>query len=193
MNNKFFFYTLSALLTWFFTFSVNAATLQKSQTEPVKTAKKWQTQVDGVHFSLTQILPDQARAFYVNRGFSLQQIEPYASSCVYMTVLRNDSAPGDIHFVSNNWRVLVKNKRHKLMPVSQWVKQLSSTGAKKSAVIAFRWAQFPPEQEYKPGGDWNQGMLSIGLPAGHTFDVIAKWDIAGKEYQAKLTGVECAK
>lgn len=64
---------------------------------------------------------------------------------------------------------------------------------KKSAVIAFRWAQFPPEQEYRPGGDWNQGMLSVGLPAGSRFDIIATWDIAGNEYRAKLTEVQCAK
>lgn len=174
-------------------FSVNADTTQKHHTNPATGSKTWETHVDGVHFSLTQIQPDQAKAFYVNRGFSLEQIEPYTSSCVYMTVIRNDTAPGVIHFISNNWSILVNNKPHKLVPVSQWVKRLSSTGAKKSAVIAFRWAQFPPEQEYKPGGDWNQGMLSIGLPPGSVFDAIAKWDIAGKEFKAKLTGVQCAK
>jgi len=176
-----------------FPFSIHADMPQTRHTDSATGAKTWETHADGVHFSLTQILPDQAKAFYVNRGFSLEQIESYTSSCVYMTVLRNDSAPGDIHFISNNWSILVKNKSHKLVPVSQWVKRLSSSGAKKSALIAFRWAQFPPEQEYKPGGDWNQGMLSIGLPSGSIFDAIAKWDIAGKAYEAKLVGVQCAK
>lgn len=193
MNNNFFSYRCTVLLMCFFSSHINAATKEINQPESTNKAKTWETLESGVHFSLTQILPDQARAFYVNRGFSLQQIEPFASSCVYMTVLRNDNAPGNIHFISNNWSILVNGKAHKLKPVSRWVKQLASSGAKKSAVIAFRWAQFPPEQEYKPGGDWNQGMLSIGLPAGSKFDVIAKWDIAKKEYQAKLTGVECAK
>lgn len=166
---------------------------QSHHTNSSTGAGTWQIDVDGVHFSLTQILPDQLKAFYVNRGFSLQQIENYASSCVYMTVLRNDSAPGDIHFISNDWSVQVGNKIHKLETVGQWVKRLQSEGANKPAVIAFRWAQFPVEQEYKPGGDWNQGMLSTGLTSGSQFDVVAKWDIAGKPYSAKLAGVQCAK
>jgi len=186
-------YIITAAMIGLFSSAIHADIAQTHHTDSVTGAKTWETHVDGVHFSLTQILPDQAKAFYVNRGFSLEQIESYTSTCVYMTVLRNDSAPGGIHFVSNNWSILVKNKPHKLVPVSQWVKRLSATGAKKSAVIAFRWAQFPPEQEYKPGGDWNQGMLSIGLPFGSRFNAIAKWDIAGKEYEAKLTEVQCAK
>lgn len=186
-------YFITVLMIGLFSCSIHADMPQRSHADSVTGAKTWETHVDGVHFSLTQILTEQAKAFYVNRGFSLEQIESYTSTCVYMTVLRNDSAPGDIHFVSNNWSILAKNKRHKLVPVSQWVKRLSTTGAKKSALIAFRWAQFPVEQEYKPGGDWNQGMFSVGLPPGSIFDVIAKWDIEGKEYEAKLTEVECAK
>ncbi|MFV1984048.1 MAG: hypothetical protein ACC657_10960, partial [Thiohalomonadales bacterium] len=67
------------------------------------------------------------------------------------------------------------------------------SGVKKSALLAFRWAQFPPEQEYKPGGDWNQGMLSIGLPSKSIFDASALWDINGTKFKAELAGVECAK
>ena len=193
MNRGLMKYIITASMIGVLSFAIHAATPQKQHTDSITGAKTWETQVDGVHFSLTQILPEQAKAFYVNRGFSLEQIKSYTSSCVYMTVLRNDNAPGDIHFVSNDWSILVNNKPHQLIPVSQWVKRLSTTGAKKSAIIAFRWAQFPPEQTYKPGGDWNQGMLSIGLPPNSKFDVIAKWDIAGKEYKAKLTEVQCAK
>ena len=63
----------------------------------------------------------------------------------------------------------------------------------KQALLAFRWAQFPTEQEYEVGGDWNQGMLSIGLPPGSLFDLIVHWDINGKTYETKLLGVQCAK
>ena len=186
-------YFLTVLMIGLFSFSAYADKPQTLSTDSASGAKSWETHVDGVHFSLTQILPDQAKAFYANRGFSLEQVKSYTSSCVYMTVLRNDTAPGDIHFISNNWPILVDKKLHKLVPTSQWIKDLTDTGAKKSAVIAFRWAQFPPEQTYQPGGDWNQGMLSVGLPAGTIFDVVAKWDIEGKEFEAKLTEVQCAK
>jgi len=54
-------------------------------------------------------------------------------------------------------------------------------------------SQFPIEQQYEPGGDWNQGMLSVGLKAGSQFTLLAKWDVKGKPYQAKLQGISCAK
>jgi len=174
-------------------FSCFAEATQNTQADSVTGAKTWSTQSHGVYFSLTQILPEQARAFYVNRGFSLKQIEPYASSCVYMTVLRNDKAAGKIHFVSNNWTLLVNGKPQALLTVNEWLQRLQKASAKKSALIAFRWAQFPPEQEYEPGGDWNQGMLSMGLPANKKFDIVARWDIAGKQVKATLKGVRCAK
>lgn len=170
-----------------------AATAQTVKINSETGAKTWEDSRNGVHFSLTQLLPDQIKAFYVNRGFTLKQIEPYAASCVYMTVLRNDSAPGTIHFLSSNWSVLVTDKAKTIVSVDKWLQRLSALGANKSSLIAFRWAQFPPEQEYEPGGDWNQGMLSIDLPPKDKFDVIARWDMNGKSYDSKLMGVECAK
>lgn len=170
-----------------------AETPQTTRVDADTGARTWEIHTQGVHFSLTQILPEQAQAFYVGRGFTLEQIAPYTATCVYMTVLRNDDAPGTIHFISNNWSVLVKGKPHALMSVDDWVKKLSAPDIKPAALVAFRWAQFPIEQEYEPGGDWNQGMLSIDLPPGSEFDVIARWDIAGKAFAATLQGVQCAR
>ncbi|MCP4413995.1 MAG: hypothetical protein GY808_15655 [Gammaproteobacteria bacterium] len=153
----------------------------------------WSTTSSGVYFALKQLLPIQVMAFYLKRGFSDSQIEPYTQSCVFMAVLRNDSAPGPIHFISNNWPVDVKGQLHRPLSVNQWVDLLSTTEVKKSALIAFRWAQFPIEQQYEPGGDWNQGMISVGLKAGSQFTLLAKWDVKGKPYHAKLQGVICAK
>lgn len=153
----------------------------------------WETQAHGVLFSLTQILPEQVQAFYVNRGFTLQQIEPYTSSCVYMIVVRNDTAPGTIHFITRNWYVFTEGKAHKLTSVESWIQTLSKDNIMKPALTAFHWAQFPAEQEYAPGGNWNQGMLSFGLEPGAQFDVTARWDIDGKAFEAKLQGVQCAR
>ena len=162
-------------------------------------AETWETDTHGVHFSLTQILPEQVRAFYVNRGFTLDQIAEYADSCVFMTVLRNDSATDSIHFVRSQWQLLVTDEANKvqtrpLRSVEGWLDQFKQykSRVKKPALIAFRWAQFPPEQVYQPGGDWNQGMLAMGLTAKRKFDLIANWDSNGKNFQAKLEGVQCA-
>ncbi|MDH3762572.1 MAG: hypothetical protein OEU50_16440 [Gammaproteobacteria bacterium] len=166
---------------------------QLQSVNDVTGARSWSRTHAGVYFSLTQILPEQGDAFYVNRGFSLEQIRPFTTSCVYMTVLRNDSAPGIVHFVRGNWSISVDGEPREFKTVDQWVKKLTAAEAGKPALIAFRWAQFPPEQEYEPGGDWNQGMLSVGLPAGQVFDITARWDLRGQSFEATLTGVECAK
>lgn len=182
---------IKALAIGLFSLSCFAETPQSTHIDSATGVITWEINTYGVHFSLKQILPEQAQAFYVNRGFTLKQIEPYTSSCVYMTVLRNDNAPGTIHFISNNWSVLIDGKSHPLVSVDNWMQRLTTNNTKKSALVAFRWAQFPPEHEYEPGGDWNQGMLSVGLPPSSQFDVIARWKIDGKAYETKLQGIKC--
>lgn len=175
------------------TFSCFAESAQNNHVDPATGITSWEINSQGVNFSLTQILPEQAKAFYINRGFTLKQTESFASSCVYMTIMRNDTAPGTIHFVKSNWSIIYDNKSYPLVSVATWLKKLKNNNVNKTALIAFRWAQFPPEQEFEVGGDWNQGMLSIGLPANSLFDLIVRWDINGKEYKTKLAGVQCAK
>jgi len=170
-----------------------AESKQTHTTNSISGAETWQTHTSGVTFSLTQILPDQARAFYVNRGFTLAQAESYATSCIYMTILRNDKAPGVVHFELQNWSIGVNGKTSPPINVENWLDRLKKEGVKKSALIAFRWAQFPPEHEYQPGGDWNQGMMTTGLPAGSQFDVIARWDINGRPYEGVLKNVRCTQ
>lgn len=166
---------------------------QTKTTNPATGAETWKTYANGVSLSLTQLLPDQVRAFYVNRGFSLKQIDPYAASCVYTTVLRNDKAPGVIHFVQKDWSIVSDGHSKPPMDTRNWLERLKQAGSKKPALIAFRWAQFPPEHEYEPNGDWNQGMLATGLPAGSSFDFVARWDVDGKPYQVVLRGVRCVQ
>ena len=59
-------------------------------------AATWETQAHGVTLSLTQLLPDQVRAFYVNRGFDLAEADVFAGACVFMAVMRNEAAPGEL-------------------------------------------------------------------------------------------------
>lgn len=184
---------INTLFIFCFSLSCIAGDKQQNHIDSATGIASWEIYSHGVTFSVTQILPEQAKAFYINRGFELRQIESYTSSCLYMTVMRNDKAPGTVHFVKKNWFVSYKGKSHPLLSVTQWIKKLEKNNVKKSALLAFRYAQFPPEQEFEPGGDWNQGMLSIGLPAESQFDLIARWDIDGKTFETKLQRVKCAK
>ncbi len=170
---------------------------QQHVKDPVTGAETWAAESGGVFLSLTQILPDQLRAFYVNRGLTLDQIEPFATSCVFMTVLRNDSAPGPIHFRRADWRVRLDGKDRALTPTDKWLTALRRQGVEPPGLIAFRWAQFPREQTYRPGGDWNQGMLSVGLEPGQSFDLMASWRVEGvaagnERGKLILKGVRCA-
>jgi hypothetical protein len=166
-----------------------------SSAEPVRVdsetgAATYETQAHGVNVSLTQLLPDQVRAFYVARGFDLDDADVFAEACVYMTVLRNDTAPGELDFRLSDWEVEHKGETRALPPLDDWLAQWEARGVPDSARLAFRWAQFPAEQSYAPG-EWNQGMLATGLPPGSRFDLIARWTIADQTYEGRLDDVRC--
>ncbi len=156
-------------------------------------SKTWEVSANGANFLMRQIPLDQLKAFYISRGFSSKQIEPYTSSCVFMTVLRNDNASAGLHFKRDNLKVSQAGKIHPLISVEDWLERLTKVTDKQPPLIAFRWAQFPIDQVFEPGGDWNQGMISVGLPPESKFDSEINWEIEEKPFKIKLEGVECAK
>ncbi|HSO83200.1 hypothetical protein [Thiocapsa sp.] len=160
--------------------------------DPETGAATYETQAHGVSVSLTQLLPDQVRAFYVARGFDLADADVFADACVYMTVLRNDTAPGEIDFRLSDWEAQHNDEVRPLPPLEDWLAQWTARGVPDSARLAFRWAQFPSEQSYAPG-EWNQGMLATGLPSGSRFDLIARWTIADQTYEGRLDDVLCTE
>ncbi len=174
-------------------FTANAETQQTVTINSENGSKTWEVYSNGANFLMRQIPQDQLKAFYISRGFSLAQIEPYTSSCVFMTVLRNDSVAAGLHFKRDNLKITKAGKSHPLVSVEEWLQRLSKVTDKKPLLIAFRWAQFPIDQVFEPGGDWNQGMISVGLPPESKFDAEVKWEVKGKPVTIKLEGVECVK
>lgn len=170
----------------------SAHAAQGESVHPDTGARTWSTTAHGVAFSLTQILPDQARAFYLNRGFGVEATEVYATACVFMTILRNDAAPGVLHYELEEWGVTNDAGERPPLSVDYWNERLAAFDLSDPALLAFRWAQFPPSQSYQPGGDWNQGMLTTGLGPGERFDIVARWRVEGRDYEAVLEGVSCA-
>ncbi|MBI5330444.1 MAG: hypothetical protein HZB71_07515 [Betaproteobacteria bacterium] len=162
------------------------------RTDPDTGALSWETRTQGVAVSLTQLLPDQVLAFYLNRGFPPAAAERFAGACVFMTVLRNESAPGELTFRLADWGVRHAGGVHPPPDVAVWMGQWTALGVSEPARIAFRWAQFPPEQEYAVG-EWNQGMLATGLTPGAGFDLVVRWNVAGKTVEGKLDEVRCAR
>lgn len=151
----------------------------------------WTKTQYGVTFSLRQLSAESVGAFYIGRGFTLDQIRPYMDSCVFTAVLRNDSAAGRIHYIRDNWSIMVDEESQALVPTSTWLDRFKKYSIPGAALIAFRFAQLPEEQAYEIGGDWNQGMLSVNLPSGSHFDMIVRWDIQGEPYEMLLQSISC--
>jgi len=151
----------------------------------------WQTETQGIQVRLTQISPDQARAFYLARGFSPEAAERYASECVFMTVVRNIGDTPIQHRLAD-WRYESAGQPPRpIRSKTEWDRLWKQSGASESARIAFTWAQFPATQTFAPG-DWNQGMTSYSVPRGGTFTLRFVWRAGGKAHAGKLEQVKCA-
>ncbi len=150
----------------------------------------WQTETDGIQIRLTQISPDQARAFYRARGFSAEAAERYAAECVFMTVVRNVGDAPIRHRLAD-WRYARAGQSLPIRSKTEWERLWKKLGVNESARIAFNWAQFPATQTFEPG-DWNQGMTTYHVPRGERFSLRFVWRANGKTFSGTLEEVQCA-
>ncbi len=150
----------------------------------------WETETGGVHLRLTQIGPDQARAFMQARGLDKKSVEEFAHTCVYMTVVRNEGKqPIDYRLADWSFTPAGKTARP-LFTRHDWLARWRSRNFSRPVKLAFEWSQFPVEQTFAPG-DWNQGMSTFDLPAGSRFDVRYRWRRNGKLHEGVLKNVQC--
>ncbi|AAZ96226.1 hypothetical protein Tbd_0273 [Thiobacillus denitrificans ATCC 25259] len=178
---------LTLLLTW----SASALAATETEVDAETGLSTWQTETDGIQVRLTQISPDQARAFYQARGFSAEAAERYVAECVFMTVVRNIGQAPIEHRLAD-WRYLLPQQPPRaIRSKAQWEGLWKQAGVAEPARIAFNWAQFPATQSFAPG-DWNQGMTSYGVPRGGRFDLRFVWRSGGKTLSGTLEQVQCA-
>lgn len=154
--------------------------------------ESWQLQDEGVEVLLIQISPDQARGFFLARGFKRVDVDYYASSCVFATVVKNLS-PRPISYRLANWRYAkaAGGAARKLKLKEDWLREWKQRGVSQSAQIAFEWSQHPEAQTLEPN-DWNQGMTTYQVPHGSRFDLTVKWQIGARKYEDKIRGIRCA-
>jgi len=151
----------------------------------------WQAETDGIQVRLTQISPDQVRAFYRARGFSGEATERYAAECVFMTVVRNIGDTPIQHRLAD-WRYAIAGQAPRaIRSKAEWERMWKRQGVTESARIAFNWAQFPATQTFAPG-DWNQGMTTYSVPRDGAFDLRFTWRADGKTHTGKIEQVRCA-
>lgn len=152
----------------------------------------WETRTGGVTLRLSQILPDQVRAFYLGRGFDTEAAELLASrACVFQTVFRNDAVPEGIRFQLGEWRALTAGGEVPLKLEADWQREWTARKVPAGPRTAFRFALYPTEHRYEVG-DWNMGMTLYPLPLGSRFDLRFVWWRGGERQEAVLRGVRCA-
>jgi len=170
-----------------------------SETNPETGLKSWGFIANGLDLKFLQRLPDQTRGFFLGRGFTEEQANDIATQCVFQTVAKNNQSKPEGKPVSidlSQWKVFVNGKEGRVKLKEYWKKQwqaLEHTDKKvrMSAQIAFRWATFPSQQQFEPGGDYNWGMISFGLPPGQYFDLQVNWLNGDKPYTMLIKNIQC--
>jgi len=159
--------------------------------DPVTSIESWVLHDKGFEVELIQISPDQARGFFLARGFDRKNADFYAASCVLALRVRNKS-PETISYDLANWRYMTADGvNRKLKLKDKWLHEWQQRGVSKSAQIAFEWSQHPLAQTLDPK-DWNQGMTTYQIAHGSVFDLTVKWNGGDKQYVDTIKGVRCA-
>lgn len=159
--------------------------------DPETRIESWILHDEDVEVELIQISPDQARGFFLARGFDRKDADFYAASCVLATVVRNKS-PTTISYDLASWRYTAADGvRRKLKLKDKWLREWQRRGVSKSAQIAFEWSQHPSAQILEPD-DWNQGMTTYQIAHGSGLDLTVVWNKGDKKYVDTIKGVRCA-
>lgn len=97
--------------------------------DPDTGIESWELRTRGVRLSLTQILPDQVRAFYAARGFDAASLEPLTTRhCVFQTIFQNESGAAAVRYRLNEWRVQHSGGMARLKLVEDWMPEWECRG-----------------------------------------------------------------
>lgn len=150
----------------------------------------WRWSAQGVSIELTQLLPDQTRAFFLGRGFPRAEADRIALTCVFQSIFRNDGE-SVVAYDLNDWTVLYRDERLSLRTREVWEPEWTTAGVGKASRIAFRWSLLPTLQRFEPG-DYNWGMISLGPPPGERLDLSLRVRLGDQVMEGTVRGVLCA-
>lgn len=158
--------------------------------------KGWLMKTDAVEIQLNPLTQDQAKGFYLGRGFSEQVAQQISKKCVYQAVFKNISNAENKTSISvdlSNWGRVDAGVEKALISKQTWLDKWASMGASDSSLLAFRWATFPSEQDFSISGDYGWGMILFDQPDGQTFDVLTTWQQNNIAKQQLIKGLNCPK
>lgn len=166
----------------------------EQSTDSESQLKSWKLTKNALSLELIQRLPDQTRAFFQGRGFSSNIANNIATQCVLQAIAKNisDKAPKQsISYDLHDWKIYHNSQTQGIKFKEQWDNEWTDDKVSTASRIAFRWATFPTQQSFDPGGDFNWGMISFGLPPGSVFDLEAKWTQNGLIHSHWIKQIEC--
>lgn len=140
-----------------------------------------------VVLSVKPLARDQTIAFYTARGFSAAAIAPFVQACVLSFNFRNGSQKS-LSFRLADWRA---KRETGFRSVTDWEAVWEKAGVSQAARIAFRWAQFPPEQEFE-AGDWIMGMVALERRIAGPFRVTARYSDDKGNHEIVSNSVSCS-
>jgi hypothetical protein len=152
----------------------------------------WLRRVDqrDLTLSLNPLGPDQRLAFYMARGFTAEQIAPYAAACGFSVGLLNSSRQV-LRTELRHWRALDNNgQRIPLRLPESWDAQWARSQVAAPQRIAFRWAQFQSENIFEPG-DWIMGMITLATPIAGPFRLVAKVQLGENTQEMTIDDLHC--
>lgn len=187
--------TLSILLYALLLVEVSYAASIERHDETASGARGWRIQDSHIMIELNPLYKDQVRAFYLGRGFSEQVTEHISQSCVFQTVIKNVSSPKDNVLVEVNladwWIVGEAGSWVALIDKASRLHELEAAGASNASLLAFRWATFPEQQEFKLSGDYGWGMILFGEQTDNRFDLLVKWRANGLANEQLIKNLTC--
>jgi hypothetical protein len=142
--------------------------------------------------SVSSLAYDPAVAFFLGRGLPALLVERYATVCVVSISLRNQATDANLSIRLSDWRVRqAGGVLHPIRGRAAWLAEFDAQGISPPARMAFEWSQLPEVADMS-AGDSIQGMLSVPIDRGSTFDLIVRWHSGQDEHQISLEQIRCA-
>lgn len=141
-----------------------------------------------VTLSATPLTQEQVSAFYTARGFPAPAIAPYAQACVLSFEFRNGGRTA-LRFRIADWQT---GDGIGFRPLVEWDTTWEKHGVSSAARTAFRWSQFPPEQEFE-AGDWIMGMAALARRPPGQFSLIARYHDDKGQHEILIDQLSCAR
>lgn len=150
----------------------------------------WNAARNGVEIKVSALKREQSAAFYQARGFAAETVAPYTAACGFAFELRN-TGKSSVRLRLADWRAAGKAGGARFTLPDDWDAEWQRRGATEPARVAFRWAQFPAEQEFAPG-DWIMGMATLERRLAGPFRLTLRFSEKQRQHEIALDNVTCA-